>query len=478
MRERARRIDKGWRPLVAKFALLSASLLVALLLGEIGLRIIGFRYVFYPDKIEFGWPDPKEFSNVYTPDPELMWTQPYYGDHLAEAAEKGVDIVFMGCSCTEFGKYDRYLIEAIEQENPGSAVSYLNVGVGGWTSHQGLRQMKRDVLPLRPKVVVIYYGWNDHWFGFGIPDKQIESYRESPLYPLRNLRLMQLAMKMSVALGQKAGGNRPPRVAPEDFRENLREMVRLAGEAGIVPVLATAPTSYIQGREYAYLARRWMSDPSQVVPVHDAYAEIVRQVAAETSVPLADLKTRFEDLPTTAVLRQYFQMDGIHLRPEGDRVLAGFLHDTLKSAGIESLLLGSNEGGQPARLSGRDYPGGGAPIAPPKEHHEGNPPVVLTIDKIKYSKKRGDLRVRGWALAPEPIDHVVIFVEGKNLGAANYPLQDFDLPGAHPEYNDPWGEFLFERPVPPELRRESISGEVVTYSGDSEIQRLAFTAED
>ena len=455
-----------------------ASLLIALVIGELGLRIGGFRYVFYPDKIEFGWPDPKEFSNAYIQDEDLMWTQPYYRDNLAAAAKGGVDLVFMGCSCTEFGKYDRDLVDGIEQDSPGSKVSYLNVGVGGWTTHQGVRQMKRDVLPLKPKVVVIYYGWNDHWFGFGVPDKEIESYRDSHLYPYRNLRIVQLGIRLSVAMGQKQGGNRPPRVAPEDFRQNLSEMIRLAREAGIVPVLATAPTSYIQGREYAYLARRWMSDPSQVVPVHEAYAQIVREVAAKESVPLADLKAKFDELPKADVLRRYFQMDGIHLRPEGDRVLASFLLEALQSEDLVSRLQKPRSPGAAVQLPGRDYPGGGSPLAPPKEPRSESLPLVLEIEKVRYSRKRGELRLRGWALAPTPIDHVVIVVEGRNVGAANYPLNDRALAEAHPEYNDPWGEFFYERPLPPELRRESLSGEVILYSGDDEIHRAPFAAED
>jgi hypothetical protein len=49
----------------------------------------------------------------------------------------------------------------------------VKLAVGGWASEQGLRQFRRDVLPLHPRVVMtIYYGWNDHWIAFGGPTRQ------------------------------------------------------------------------------------------------------------------------------------------------------------------------------------------------------------------------------------------------------------------------------------------------------------------
>jgi hypothetical protein len=45
--------------------------------------------------------------------------------------------------------------------------------VGGYTTYQGLRQLERDVATLHPVIATFYYGWNDHWIGFGIEDRDV-----------------------------------------------------------------------------------------------------------------------------------------------------------------------------------------------------------------------------------------------------------------------------------------------------------------
>ena len=63
-------------------ALLAASLAFSLVLAEGLLRLAGFEFDLAPDRIEFGWPDPKVIDPRYARDPELFWVTADYAEKL------------------------------------------------------------------------------------------------------------------------------------------------------------------------------------------------------------------------------------------------------------------------------------------------------------------------------------------------------------------------------------------------------------
>ncbi|MBN8548576.1 MAG: hypothetical protein J0M12_04595 [Deltaproteobacteria bacterium] len=304
------------------------SLAFTFLAIEIGLRLWGFSYRLYPEKIEFGWPRPSVMEDRYTPDNELLWVPKEYQSQLSQLQESKPTLIFMGDSCTEFGTYDKFFSEKAKQFGLKEPLTTAKVGVGGWTSYQGLQQMKRDIAPLHPAVVTIYYGWNDHWIGFGIQDKEIGRLR-SPLFTLlEHSRFIQLLVKAVISQGQDKKNTMPLRVSEEDFRNNLRGIVKTAKESGITPVLLTAPSSHQKGKEPGYLKQRHLKNLDELIPLHQRYVSIVREVAAESKVPLCDLAKDFATLPPEDLSKLYFNKDGIHLTKEaggGYDKLAEFL---------------------------------------------------------------------------------------------------------------------------------------------------------
>jgi hypothetical protein len=113
------------------------------------------------------------------------------------------------------------------------------------------------------------------------------------------------------------------------FCTNLATMVEMARARGITPVLITAPDSHVQGEEPEYLAGRYLQDTASLVPLHDAYVNAVREVAAEKQVVLCDLASAFDALPRKMLL-QYMKADGIHLTQEYGGPAAGrLLYKTL-----------------------------------------------------------------------------------------------------------------------------------------------------
>ena len=301
---------------VTGLLLATGSVVFTLLLVEAALRVTGFEYHLMP-AVQFGWPDPQTIQSAYADDPDLFWVTKDYREKLRAARRNHPDVIFMGDSCTEFGTYPARTMEILS-----AAYSPLKTGVhlaaGGWTSEQGLAQLKRDVIPLHPKVVVIFYGWNDHWMALGPTDPQLHA-AHSYLWLADRFRLVQLLLKTRVAMATRTT-ERPNRVPPERYRENLESMARLAHEAGIIPVFVTAPSNHVAGHEPEYLLRRHVRRLADVIPLHHQYVELTREAAHTQSAVLCDAAADFAALPPPH--DQLFKADAIHFTPDGDQELA------------------------------------------------------------------------------------------------------------------------------------------------------------
>jgi lysophospholipase L1-like esterase len=313
---------RGFRPRAAALIALAAlGAGLALAAGELGLRAWGYRFTTFP-VVQFGWPEPREIRDVYVPDRELFWVTRDYASKLAEARRTRPAIVFMGDSCTEFGSWPRLTLERLAARTP-SLGRGVSLAVGGWSSEQGLRQFRRDVLPLHPRVVVVYYGWNDHWMAFGRPDAEVEAGPVS-FWLTQHLRLAQLIVGARLGFDTASGANRVPR---ERYRANLEVLAGLARGAGIRAVFITAPAAHQRGHEPAYLARRHIRRLDELVPLHASYVEATREAAAAARTQVCDAAAAFDGLPGPK--GQYFMRDGIHLSERGSLVLAQVLERCL-----------------------------------------------------------------------------------------------------------------------------------------------------
>jgi lysophospholipase L1-like esterase len=329
----------SWRSRGRRALLALAGSAVAVAAAELVLSLLGFSFHLYPTKIEFGSPTPQEIDSWFIADRDLFWVTKDYFAKLDVARETQPSMVFMGDSCTDWGQYDTLFGRLIERDFPEAKYTHASFGTPAWTTYQGLRQFERDVLPLKPRVVSVQFGWNDHWRGLGIEDKDVANVSSSKLFELqKHSRLAQLIAKAYVGLTHDA--DRPLlRVSPEDFRSNLTQMARLAKENAITLVLMTAPTSHQRGREPKLLEGRHMDDLTNLVPVHQQYVGIVREVAQREGVVLCDLAKVFEGFERERLLTQLFLEDGIHQKAEADQIIADELYRSLEQRGLLSLVL-------------------------------------------------------------------------------------------------------------------------------------------
>jgi lysophospholipase L1-like esterase len=291
-------------------------------LGELGLRVAGFSFPAFPG-VQFGFPTPQQLIRSYVPDPALLWVPTDYAARIDGARATSPAIVFMGDSCTEFGTYPQETMQRLAPFLPPTATS-LTIGIAGHSSEQGLTQLRRDVMPLRPKLVTIYYGWNDHWAALGPPDSELS---QGPLsfWFFQKTRLGQLWARLQQQSVSPVG--RPPRVSEDRYYSNLQEMIRLVASWNGKAVVITAPSNHIPGSEPPYLAARHLGDVHDLIKLHKAYEAVTRRAAAENGGVLCDAAEAFDKNPNRHTL---FMMDGIHLNPMGGRYLGGFLSECLR----------------------------------------------------------------------------------------------------------------------------------------------------
>ena len=302
------------------------AVLLALGLTELGLRLAGFEFHPFP-VVQFGWPEPAPLQQVYVSDPDLLWVTRNYQEVLGSARRHRPAVVFMGDSCTQFGTYPRRTLQLLAASHP-SLGRGVKVGVGGWSVVQGNRQLTRDVLPLHPQVVTIYFGWNDHWIALGPPDAEIRGHRVL-MWLSDHLRIVQLLGKLREGLAGPTS-ERPNRVDLATYESTLVGMVRAAHAAGAHAVLITAASNHTRGAEPEYLRKRHLRRLPDLVPVHQAYVDATRRAAGEAGAVLCDAAAHFAALP--GAHGRFFRRDGIHLTDAGDQELARLLAGCIEAA--------------------------------------------------------------------------------------------------------------------------------------------------
>ncbi|TAN37702.1 MAG: SGNH/GDSL hydrolase family protein [Verrucomicrobia bacterium] len=324
-----------------KLTLATASLAFFLGGGEFVLHLIGF-HVELPRVVFEGRQDPTHPLDIAVDsDAELLWKfRPgaifagrvinrlgFREREVEPVKASGVRrVLCMGDSVTAQGRpcyselLDRRLSAAPPTRNRWEA---FNTAVYGYSSLQGLRLFELRGRALRPDVVTLYFGWNDHWLNHESDRQQmalevppfvgrgVEALRDKKLFqflvwalnPMEHL-MERMPLNKSTAIFDPAH-HFVPRVAPDEYRRVLTRLVREIRAVNAIPVLITAPrrhlSTQLETKHYAYT----VEDAERR---HDDYVRLTRQVAAAAQVEMLDLARIFAGPECDA----YFHTDGIH----------------------------------------------------------------------------------------------------------------------------------------------------------------------
>ncbi len=251
------------------------------------------------------------------------------GDEIGSKRKKR--ILAIGNSCT-FGwavtdeqTYTRQLELMLEGE-----YEVINAGIPGYSSLQGLRFFRQDLLALQPDIVTIMFAWNDHWAASGrIPDKdrqfppQLLLDFQNQLTRLHSYRLLKKLLLSRLEVHPDSTWDRENlvyRVSLQDFAANLAEICRLCKERGITPVLMTSPAPslerYGRGQPFAPAVR-----------FHEKYNLETRKVATKLDVVLADAA---EAINQHDGMYDDLRHDFIHFNAAGHRVIAELLANKVR----------------------------------------------------------------------------------------------------------------------------------------------------
>jgi lysophospholipase L1-like esterase len=240
------------------------------------------------------------------------------------------DSVTFGFGVTEEETFTARVAAALADQG-GGHVDWINAGVPGFTSFQGLRYAER-VLAFRPQIVTILFGWNDGW-------RAPQSYadRTSLRHEIVDLSaLLTLGHHLASELGHHAelkpsdgGANRYPYVPVRKFKSNLADIAAMVRAAGGVPILLTAPAAFGPNMPPdSYFQAKWMVPRNQLEPTRRLYADAVREVAAEQAIALVDCARL---VPADPGL---FLADGYHPNAIGQAAIADAIVAALRRGHI------------------------------------------------------------------------------------------------------------------------------------------------
>lgn len=309
-----------------KLLLIAFGFVIALVAVEIALRVLGFGVVtpqmsfgmhaaialdrgyFLPDPILF-WkvrpdlnPEFDREANILSPDRPL----PPHGERKR--------VIILGDSCSRIAGDGMPYSVTLEADLGHDGWEVLNASVPGYTSYQGLAWLRSQLLGGKPDVVVVYFGWNEHWRTTGMTDREYARSREIA-YP-RVLTLLR-------------GRHYPPpfRASKEEYRENLENIVRLVGKQGGRVILIAGPYRFAPGVQAQYVKDHYLVETDDVQSLHREYLDVVRGFAGQGGVSVVEADSLFQALgESTPLLRD----DGIHFTAQGHAAMAAILSEYLR----------------------------------------------------------------------------------------------------------------------------------------------------
>jgi lysophospholipase L1-like esterase len=142
--------------------------------------------------------------------------------------------------------YPMLLEKELRAANPGRTIEVITMAVPGYTSHQGLAWLRRDIDSLQPDLLTISFGWNDASFS-DVPDRDairtntsavgvhwLVDHSQAFAHATRWLRSKE-SIKPDSRL--RTG----PRVSQHEYVDNMLAMVQLARTRSIETIVIAAP---------------------------------------------------------------------------------------------------------------------------------------------------------------------------------------------------------------------------------------------
>jgi lysophospholipase L1-like esterase len=291
-------------------------------------------------------------STIFEGDPLLLWrlkpnlnhiiwdftllstnAQHLRSDRPLQAKQTGtVRIVCLGDSVT-FGyrvptvwldkpnDYDRaalpfpmLLEKELRAANPNKKIEVVTMAVPGYTSHQGLAWLRRDIDKLKPDLLTINFGWNDASFS-DVPDSEAIKTNWRAVTVRWLVDHSQAFAHATYWLRSRSQTNTVlglhpvARVSQSEYIDNMLAMVRLAYAKNVGIIVIAAPY------------RDRTTNPAEA-ELMQRYRDSLRTVARQQSVSFLEIR---ELTPDAAPANKDWFGELIHPNHMGHRLLASEL---------------------------------------------------------------------------------------------------------------------------------------------------------
>lgn len=190
----------------------------------------------------------------------------------------------------EWLPYPMLLEKELRKANPNRAIEVFPMAVPGYTSHQGLAWLRRDIDYLKPDVVLASFGWNDASVS-DVPDRGAIDTRWFPVTIRWLIDHSQTFAHLTRWLRSRSGPppKKPvpvPRVSEGEYVENFDAIVNVAREHGAAMIVIGAPyrDSTTNPPEAELMTRYRTALKSSMQKSQTPYLEILELTEAAGSV--------------------------------------------------------------------------------------------------------------------------------------------------------------------------------------------------
>lgn len=259
--------------------------------------------------------------------------------------DEAFTVLIVGDSCSFLGKapYPARLTELLQAQSKQRTIRIYNASCPGYSSAQGVLRL-HQFQDLRPDLVIVYFGWNDHWRSLnGCTDREL--FERNQLIArtqsiLSNFHFYWMIYSLAASHSTQpakppvtANAEAPVRVPLSDYSDNLKAIVEQAASWNGRALFLTAPTNFERDKmpEWAtnFFGQFYQMSPEQVAAIptlHHQYNQRVREVAqSSTHASVCDLESTLNGNATC------FRTDCIHLTEEGHRQVAELVAQRIKA---------------------------------------------------------------------------------------------------------------------------------------------------
>jgi lysophospholipase L1-like esterase len=209
--------------------------------------------------------------------------------------------------------YPMLLEKELRAANPNKQIEVITMAVPGYTSHQGLAWLRRDIDRLQPDLLIISFGWNDASFT-DVPDREaiktnwgavtvrwLVDHSQAFAHATHWLRARQSLPTKVVRPTQRVG--------EQDYLNNLMAMAQLARQKQSKAITIAAPY------------RDRTTNPPEAA-LMQRYRDGLRSVTNENGIPFLEIRELTPD-SAPANLRWFGEL--IHPNHMGHRLMTSEL---------------------------------------------------------------------------------------------------------------------------------------------------------